>query len=596
MKKTIIHLLAIAFIISSWGCKSSYYKTFEGQGDIYDQERPIAIIETDTLTVQNFNRALNNNGWHRMDEFDTMQFKRDVLRDEVVFRAARIKAQDYPLEYDNDLILRQTDHSNAILRQMLFKNNVEPRVEITDQDIEDSYKSNLERFVIPERARIAQIIFSNSRAYLRHKYGLEKNVTDQILDSISTSRLNLVLNELDAGRTFEELARLYSDDTLTGFRDGEWGFINRGETEEAFDSTVFSLPVGEISQPLQTRYGYHLIKVLERQDKDYQPLDEDISAMLKGELFGQRVRHEAARYFDSLVAVSELTFNEEFIAREDTIQNLTDWIALINKIDTIPATEYFIILKKEIAKNPGLRVDSRIRREIVNSISYSYLLISEAKKNGFDQSEEYKQAIDEFIFQEKLNRLLLEKNAAPYEPSDSTLEAYYQKHQSEFYEDTSISIQQLIVESEEDVKAVLAELDSSTNFYQTALKYFPGEDEEIKKLAINLGWITRDDISPEFFSQIYNYDVGQISEPIKTEWGYHVVKVLGKKGIKSLESVRVAIRKTLVDSVKTEARLEWEERMLSGLKIKIDEKLLSEFMFQVDWMPKPDFSKMFPKY
>ena len=60
--------------------------------------------------------------------------------------------------------------------------------------------------------------------------------------------------------------------------------------------------------------------------------------------------------------------------------------------------------------------------------------------------------------------------------------------------------------------------------------------------------------------------------------------------------MRVNIRRTLVDSVKAEARSNWDERMLAGLKVKVDEKLLNEFMFQVDWMPKPDFTKMFPQY
>ena len=420
-----------------------------------------------------------------MDEFDTLQFKRDVLREEIIFRAARMKARDYPLEIDKDLTLRMTDHSNSILRSMLLKNNVEPRVQVTDAEVEDAYKSDLERFTIPEKAHIAQIIFSNSRPYLKNKYKLPQTITLESLDSIAESRLNIVLEELKQGRSFEELARLYSDDSVTGQRGGDWGFINRGETEENFDSIVFSMSIGEISQPIKTRYGYHLVKLLGHSEQDYQPLNEDIQALLRSEIRNQRLRYEAARYFDSLVAVSNLTFNEEFIMREDTVQNLNDWIAVIDPADTIPATEYFIILKKEVAKNPNLHVDSRMRREIVNNLSYAYLLIAEAKKSGFDKSDEYITAMDDFIFQEKLNHLLLEKNPSePYEPSDSAIEAYYLEHQKEYAEDTAISIQQLIVETEEDVKLAEAELDSGANFYQTALKYFRVRMRKLRNLPL----------------------------------------------------------------------------------------------------------------
>ena len=597
MKKLIIHLLALLIVLTLWGCKSNYYSNFKGQGDIYDKNRPIAIVDNDTITTENFNRALNNNGWHRMDEFDTLQFKRDVLRNEIIFRAAKIKANDYPLEMDKELTLRQTDHSNAVLRSLLLKNKVEPRVQISDQEIEDAYKSDLERFATTERAHIAQILFSNNRAYLRNRYNLPREVTTETLDSIAHSRLDIALEQFKQGRTFEEVAKMYSDDSVTGQRGGDWGFINRGETDEAYDSIVFSMTDGQISEPIKTRYGYHIVKLLEHQPKDYHPLDDELREFLRGEMKNQRLRYEAARYFDSLVAVSDMTFHEEFIMSDDTTENLNDWIAVINGNDTIPATEYFIILRKEIAKDPTLHIDSRMRREIVNNISYAYLLISEARKNGFNKSDEYIQAMDDFIYQEKLNRLLLEKNPdSDYEPSDSAIAAYYRSHKKDFSEDTALSIQQLLVETQDEANRAMAELDSGANFYQTALKYFPGDDTEIKELAINLGWITRDDFSDNFFNEIYKYDVGQISKPIKSEWGYHIVKILGKKGVKPLESVRVNIRKALVDSVKTTALNNWNERMLDGMNVKVDEKLLNEFMFQVDWMPKPDFTKMFPKY
>jgi len=180
-----------------------------------------------------------------------------------------------------------------------------------------------------------------------------------------------------------------------------------------------------------------------------------------------------------------------------------------------------------------------------------------------------------------------------YDPTDDEIEEYYRTHQDEFAEDSAISIQQLIVEDEETALKAKAEVDSGANFYQTAMKYFPGEDEEIKRMSINLGWITPEEISEDFFRQIFTLDVDQVSEPIKTAWGYHLVKILGKKGIKPLDNVRVDIRKKLININKQDMQEKWEAEIVDGINIKVDKQLLAEFDFHKEWLPKPDLSKMF---
>jgi len=592
--KNIIILISIALVMCSiFSCKENYYKNFSGSGDIYDKERTIAIIENDTITLYNFNRALNNNGWHRMDYFDTLQFKKDVLSEEIIFKAASIKAHAYPLIIDNDIVMRQEDHTNAILRSLLFKNNVEPRVKVVESDIEDYYKSNLEKYKIPEQALIAQIIFSTNRAFLRAKYNLPKNVTAEVLDSLSYFRLNEALYSMANGMSFEECALLFSDDSSTAQKGGEWGTIKKGEAEYSYDSTVFSLPVGAVSQPMKTRYGYHIVKMLNHTEEDYMTLDSNLKSTIEPELYAQKIRHEAARFFDSLVAVSEIKLNEEFINSTDSVSDFNTWAAIINGYDSMPISNYYFSLKRELAKNPHLQIDARVKREIINSLAYSWLLISEARKNKFHESQDFIDAKNNFLHQEKLSRLMKEKFPQDYEPTETELDQYYLNHLSEFHEDTTISIQQLIVESKEIAMQAIFELDSGANFYQTALKYYPGEDEDIKKLAINLGWITKDDITSDFFNKIYKYDIDQITEPIKTEWGYHIVKILGKKGIKPFDNVRIEIRKAMIDSVKLTYKNKWDARMVEELDIRVDRDLLEQFMFQVDWMPKPDFSKMF---
>jgi peptidyl-prolyl cis-trans isomerase SurA len=86
-------------------------------------------------------------------------------------------------------------------------------------------------------------------------------------ESDARSRLLQLKERLENGAKFEELARQYSDDGSAS-KGGDLGWINPGDTVPEFERAMDELKPGEISQPVRSPFGLHLIQVLERRDQD----------------------------------------------------------------------------------------------------------------------------------------------------------------------------------------------------------------------------------------------------------------------------------------------------------------------------------------
>ncbi len=119
---------------------------------------------------------------------------------------------------------------------------IEPRIKITDEEIESYFEENKESFAQAEQVEASHILVK------------DKATADEIKQ------------KLDAGEDFAELAARYSIDTATSQSGGELGFFKRGTMDEAFEEAAFSMKIGETSEPVKTENGYHIIRVTNRKE------------------------------------------------------------------------------------------------------------------------------------------------------------------------------------------------------------------------------------------------------------------------------------------------------------------------------------------
>jgi peptidyl-prolyl cis-trans isomerase D len=158
-------------------------------------------------------------------------------------------------------------------------------VQLTDKEVEDYYNSNrLTKFTTPKQAKVRYIM-------VRLDQGADANQKEAAL-----VRANRILAEARGGKNFAELARKESDDP-SAEKGGEIGWLNQGQLPEALDKQIFALAKGEISEPIETPLGFHIVKVEDIKEARTQSLAE-AKPVITRELKLEKGKYEAAKSAD----------------------------------------------------------------------------------------------------------------------------------------------------------------------------------------------------------------------------------------------------------------------------------------------------------
>jgi peptidyl-prolyl cis-trans isomerase C len=165
--------------------------------------------------------------------------------------------------------LRHQRHLSVDMAKLVQAAGV--RVAVSDADVNAYYRDNRERFLLPDAVTASHILvraFPDSTAEQRAE--ARRRATD-------------ILNQILGGADFARVARDQSEDAGTALSGGLLGTFPRGQMHPAFDAAAFAVKPGEISDLVETPFGFHIIRVDERVQGRMQTLDEvreDIKALL----------------------------------------------------------------------------------------------------------------------------------------------------------------------------------------------------------------------------------------------------------------------------------------------------------------------------
>ena len=166
---------------------------------------------------------------------------------------------------------------------------VAARTNVTADQVSDFYAKNPSEFQQAERVRASHIL-------IRVAEGGDAAAKEQ-----ARTKAAEVLKELKAGRDFAALAKEHSQDPGSAPSGGELGAFERGQMVGPFEEAAFSLPAGQTSELVETQFGFHIIRVVEKQTARAIPLEE-VRKQVEQYLQGQNKERETQTFIDALKA------------------------------------------------------------------------------------------------------------------------------------------------------------------------------------------------------------------------------------------------------------------------------------------------------
>jgi peptidyl-prolyl cis-trans isomerase D len=250
---------------------------------------------------------------------------------------------------------RLKGQKRSIAYMVLPVDPVKPTVQVTDEEVKKYYEDHHDLFTTPEQAKIAYLDLSLDNLakqatvndevlhayYQAHEsnYGLpEQRSANHILIAApkeagapevekARKKAEEFAKLARQGGSFEEIAKKHSDDSGSKGEGGQTGFFTRGVMEKAFEDTAFSMKPGEISDPVRTDFGFHVIRLIEIKPGQIKPFAE-----VRGEVEqAYRLEQAEKKFYDQAEQLSNLTFENP-----DTLQVAADALGL-----PIQESDYF---------------------------------------------------------------------------------------------------------------------------------------------------------------------------------------------------------------------------------------------------------------
>jgi len=184
--------------------------------------------------------------------------------------------------------------------RQLLNAQIKGKVNISNEDVKKYYEENKSKFQRPEAYHARHIL----AAYfppeaLRNQTIKELKKNKEFFARMAEEKIDKVIEELKKGADFKELAKNQSDDESSRETGGDLDYIYKGIFDESFDEAAEKLNPGEISEKIKTKFGFHVIQLIEKKPPELATFDE-MKPGIQKHLFLEEAKKQVASYIEEL--------------------------------------------------------------------------------------------------------------------------------------------------------------------------------------------------------------------------------------------------------------------------------------------------------
>lgn len=224
------------------------------------------------------------------------------------------------------------NNENAKIRYVVLPADpLSPNASVTPAEVEQYYKANIQKYAHGEQRQIRYLLadFAKARtqinpsdAELQAAYNANRTryrtpgaakvqhilikvdpTAPPAADAAARAKAQGLVQQLRAGADFAALAKANSEDPSSSGNGGDMGWVDQGQTVQAFEQAIFSIPLNTISDPIRSQeYGYHIVKVTERREPGVRSFDE-VKPELTSTVVNERSRELARTEINRINAI-----------------------------------------------------------------------------------------------------------------------------------------------------------------------------------------------------------------------------------------------------------------------------------------------------
>jgi peptidyl-prolyl cis-trans isomerase D len=168
-------------------------------------------------------------------------------------------------------------------------NQLRQTTQVTDDELKVQYQQDIQQYQVPNRVHVDHILL------------MTVGKTPAEIEEIHQKAEDVLKQANKKGANFEDLAKKYSEDPGTKDKGGDLGWITQGQTVPEFEKAAFTLPKGSISDLVKTQYGFHIIKVLDKETAHTKTFDE-VKDSIRAPLMLSKADKQASDIADKLSA------------------------------------------------------------------------------------------------------------------------------------------------------------------------------------------------------------------------------------------------------------------------------------------------------